>query len=88
MSYKRLPVGGGELSKNFLGVTSAKGFHGFVGAEAEIPNVDATLYATQFLDRLLNKGQSVGSIIQDLREELFPFGIWYACYAEPRLSHR
>jgi hypothetical protein len=77
---------GGVMDDGFLGVTSAKGFDGFIGAEAEISNVDATLYAAEFLNRLINKGESVGSIMESLRRDLFPTSIWYSCYADPDFS--
>jgi hypothetical protein len=79
---------GGVMSDGFLGVTHARGFHGFIGAEAEISNIDATLYATEFLNKLVNEGRSVGQIVNELRgrrfpNRRFPTGIWYTCYADP-----
>jgi hypothetical protein len=74
---------GGVIDDGFLGVTSAKGFEGFIGAEAEISNIDATLYAAEFLYRLIHTGETIGSIMEALRKDLYPSGLWYSCYADP-----
>ena len=73
----------GSLGKNFLNVTSGKGFHGFIGSEAEISNEHSTYYATEFLYKLLQEGRSVEEAFEELREPLFPASLWYSCYADP-----
>jgi len=73
----------GEWDNGFLSVTSAHGFQGFIGSEAEISNVWATRYAVEFLYRLIEEGKSVDEAYEELRELCFPMSLWYSCYAYP-----
>jgi hypothetical protein len=74
----------GELDDGFLSVTSAHGFQGFIGSEAEISSVWATRYAAEFLYRLVEEGKSVDEAYEELRELCFPMSLWYSCYAHPQ----
>jgi hypothetical protein len=73
----------GSLGDGFLSVTSGRGFHGFVGCEAEITNEFATEYAAEFLYLLCEAGLSISAAMELLRVRLFPLSLWYSCYADP-----
>jgi hypothetical protein len=73
----------GSLGDGFLSVTSGVGFHGFIGAEAEVSNKFATQYATEFLYGILEEGLSVEDIFEQLRVQHFPLSLLYSCFADP-----
>jgi hypothetical protein len=74
------------ISANFLKATRERGYFGFIGTEAEVTNVFACRYGTEFLWRLYQEGRSVGEAFDDLlqSEKLFPQNLLYACYADRR----
>jgi hypothetical protein len=72
------------ISANFLRATRQPGYYGFIGTEAQVSNVFACRYGTEFLWRLIKKRQSVGETFDELlhRRDLFPHNILYTCYAD------
>jgi hypothetical protein len=73
----------GDWGNGFLSITSGRGFHGFIGSEAEIANDWATRYAVEFLYALIEGGKSVDEAYEDTRKLVFPMSLWYSCYAHP-----
>jgi hypothetical protein len=74
------------ISANFLKTTRERGYFGFVGTEAEVTNVFACRYGTEFLWRLYQEGKTVGEAFDELLQssKLFPQNLLYACYADRR----
>jgi hypothetical protein len=69
--------------ERLLSATSAAGFQGFIGAEAEVASDLATRYAVEFLFALLEEGKSVEEAYEETRMKCFPMSLWYSCYAQP-----
>ncbi len=74
------------ISANFLKASRERGYFGFIGTEAEVTNVFACRYGTEFLWRLHQEGRSVGETFDELLQsgKLFPQNLLYACYADRR----
>ena len=72
------------ISANFLKETRQPGYFGFVGTEAQVSNVFACRYGTEFLWRLCREGRSVGETFDELLQDgkLFPQNLLYSCYAD------
>ncbi|MDB5378376.1 MAG: hypothetical protein JWR00_2822 [Rubritepida sp.] len=77
--------GGALFNASFLKATRQKGFHGFIGTEAEVGNADSLHYASEFLYLIYAEGYSVGEAFDALaaREDLLPFNFYYSCFALP-----
>ncbi len=75
---------GGSWGNSLLTATSAPGFQGFIGSEAEIPNVAATQYAVEFLYSLLEDHDTVDVAYEKAKSACFPLSLWYSCYAQPQ----
>jgi hypothetical protein len=77
--------GGALFNASFLKATRQKGFHGFIGTEAEVGNADSLHYASEFLYLVYAEGLSVGEAFDVLaaREDLLPFNLYYSCFALP-----
>ena len=75
------------ISANFLKASQERGYFGFIGTEAEVTNIFACRYGTEFLWRLHEEGRSVGEAFNELlqSEKLFPQNLLYACYADRRV---
>jgi hypothetical protein len=76
-------TGAGPVGESFLDVLFNKGFQGFIGTEAEVSNEFAARYATNFIDRLWMKGETIRAAYETLRTQLFPLSLVYSCYAHP-----
>jgi hypothetical protein len=74
----------GNMDNGFLTVTSSPGCHGFIGAEAEVPNDFATRYGIAFMQHLCEDGWCVQETYDCLREQLFPLSLLYSSFAHPR----
>ena len=72
------------LSANFLKESRQSGYYGFIGTEAQVSNIFACRYGTEFLWQLFQEGRSVGEAFDELLHcpELFPQNLLYSCYAE------
>lgn len=72
------------ITANFLKATREKGYFGFIGTEAQVTNVFACRYGTEFMWRLYKEGRSVGETFDELLQSsaLFPQNLLYACYAD------
>ena len=70
--------------ERLLSATSAVGFQGFIGSEAEIASDLATRYAVEFLFALLKEGKSVDEAYEETKTKCFPMSLWYSCYAHPQ----
>jgi hypothetical protein len=69
--------------ERLLSATSAAGFQGFIGSEAEVASDLATRYAVEFLFALLKEGKSVDEAYEETKTKCFPMSLWYSCYAHP-----
>jgi hypothetical protein len=69
---------------SFLKGTRDRGYYGFIGTEAEVSNVFACRYGTEFLWRLCKERRSVGEAFDELLENnnFFPWNLLYSCYAD------
>jgi hypothetical protein len=76
----------GTWGEALLSATSAAGFHGFIGSEAEVPSDIATRYAVEFLDALLTNQATVDEAYEMVKEKCFPLSLWYSCYALPEFQ--
>jgi hypothetical protein len=72
------------ITANFLKATREKGYFGFIGTEAQVTNLFACRYGTEFMWRLYKEGRSVGETFDELLQSsaLFPQNLLYACYAD------
>jgi hypothetical protein len=72
------------ISANFLKETRQPGYFGFIGTEAQVSNVFACRYGTEFLWLMYQEGRSVGEAFDELlqSEKLFPQNLLYSCYAD------
>jgi hypothetical protein len=73
----------GGWGNSLLNATSASGFQGFIGSEAEISSDWATRYAVEFLYALLEEGKTVDDAYDQVRLLCFPMSLWYSCCAYP-----
>lgn len=78
-------AGGALFNASFLKATRQKGFHGFIGTEAEVGNADSLQFASEFLYLVYAEGFSLGDAFDALasREDLLPFNLYYSCFAVP-----
>jgi hypothetical protein len=73
----------GILDASFLNASSGPGYYGFIGTEAELSNEFATIYGMEFMGKMCRQGRSVQEAFEELRTELFPLSLFYACFAHP-----
>ena len=71
----------GVLDNGFITAGAEPGFCGFVGSETELPDDFALRFGLAFLYLLLDKGLTLGEIIDQLRRQHWPLGLLYGCYA-------
>jgi hypothetical protein len=83
------PNGTGSFPRLF--VRSGRGFMGFIGTEAIVPDPVAKEFSKMFYTHLL-KGHALGTVLYATRWELLrrfnPLGILYSLYAEPEIRVR
>jgi hypothetical protein len=75
--------GSGEDADSFLVATADPGFCGFIGAEAEIPDIFAMMFGYELLHLLMNEGASVREAMSRLLKKHRPMALLYGCYAHP-----
>ena len=76
----------GHADGGFLEATGMQGFYGFIGTEANVPDVFALRFGLDFLHRLLCGGEPVYSIMNNLRRQHWPLSLLYSMCCYPELS--
>ena len=78
----------GSEKGGFLEVTGSDGFCGFIGTEADLPDLFGHRFGAELLRRLLCSGEPVLDIMQTMRREHWPLSILYAVYCYRNLQFR
>lgn len=76
----------GSSDGGFLEATAGNGFCGFIGTEAEVPDLFALRFGLAFLYRFLLGGEPVYLTMDRLRSEHWPLSLLYSTYCYPMLS--
>jgi len=74
---------GDDKNGGFLQATAYGGFCGFVGTEAEVPDVFALRFANAFLVRLLYTGSRAIEVMHELRSDYWPLSLAYNLSCHP-----
>jgi hypothetical protein len=69
--------------ENFMVATADRGFCGFIGAEAPVPDRFALLFGQELLYNLLVAGVPVRQAMWRLWQKHKPMALFYGCYAHP-----
>jgi hypothetical protein len=79
---------GDDREGGFLQETAYGGFCGFVGTEAEVPDVFALRFANAFLSHLLYTGSRVIDVMDTIRRDYWPLSLAYnlSCHPDFRFS--
>lgn len=75
----------GSPDGGFLEVTGRKSACGFIGTEAEIPDLFALRFGLAFLYHFLVEGRPVYEVMAILRRDHWPLSILYTTYCSPGL---
>jgi hypothetical protein len=75
----------GSADGGFLEVTGRKSASGFIGTEAEIPDLFALRFGLAFLYHFLVEGLPVIDVMSVLRREHWPLSLLYTTYCSPGL---
>lgn len=75
----------GNPNVGFLDATSGEGFCGFIGAEADLPDLFAHRFAAAVISGLYG-GMPLVELIRSLRVQHWPLGLFYGLYAAPYLQ--
>lgn len=70
----------------FMEATGDTGFCGFIGTEAEIPDLFALRFAADFFGHLLYDEMTVAEIMQNLRNQHFPLSLVYSTCCHPQFK--
>jgi hypothetical protein len=73
----------GDPSGDFILSTSQRGLCGFVGTEAEVPDIFALRFSLALLELLFGRRLTLGEAMQVLYREHFPLSLLYGIYAHP-----
>ena len=73
----------GEDKKGFIEAMTREGFCGFIGTEADIPNVYALRFGVAFLHCMLETGWSVLDVVDTMRRAHWPLSLLYQIYGSP-----
>jgi hypothetical protein len=76
----------GDPNGAFLEATGETGMCGFIGTEAEVPDVFALRFSLDFLASFLRGERPVHAIMSDLRQRHFPLSLLYSTYTYPLLQ--
>ncbi|HMF57415.1 MAG TPA: hypothetical protein VK619_13815 [Pyrinomonadaceae bacterium] len=76
----------GDPEGGFLEATSGDGFCGFIGTEAEVPDIFALRFGLAFLYNFFHEGMPVYSIMDKLRRDHWPLSIIYSTNCYPMLQ--
>lgn len=74
---------GDRREGGFLQATAYGGFCGFVGTEAEVPDVFALRFANAFLSRLLYTGATALDVMTEVRRHYWPLSLAYNLSCHP-----
>ncbi len=75
-----------HLDAGFLRLATKDGICGIVTTEARVPTDFAARFGHDFLSRVIQKGQSLGTAFSALYHEHWPYSLLYSCYAEREFS--
>jgi hypothetical protein len=75
----------GSENGGFLEITGRKSACGFIGTEAEIPDLFALRFGLAFLYHFLGEGRPVYEVMALLRRDHWPLSILYTTYCSPGL---
>jgi hypothetical protein len=75
----------GDPGGGFIEATGRTGYCGFIGTEAEIPDLFALRFSTAFMYCLYYEGLSILETMKRLRKQHWPVSILYSVCCEPRL---
>ncbi len=75
----------GDPTGGFLEATGGEGFCGFIGTEAEVPDLFALRFGLAFLYHFLLEDAPVYLIMDRLRREHWPLSLVYSTYCYPML---
>jgi hypothetical protein len=67
----------GQATKGFLEATGQRGFMGFVGTEAKVPNVYALRFGVEFLQCFLNTGWPLVNVMDAMWRLHWPLSLLY-----------
>ena len=67
----------------FLQATASGGFCGFVGTEAEVPDVFALRFANAFISQLLYTGSRAIDVMNKTRRDFWPLSLVYNLSCHP-----
>jgi hypothetical protein len=81
---------GSAKEGGFLQATAYGGFCGFVGTEAEVPDVFALRFANAFLSQLLYTGSRAIDAMNKTRRDYWPLSLVYnlSCHPDFRFNPR
>ncbi len=75
----------GDPGGGFLEATGRHGYCGFIGTEAEIPDLFALRFSTAFMYSFYCEGLSILDTMKRLRRQHWPVSVLYSICCEPRL---
>jgi hypothetical protein len=76
----------GDPKGDFMVAASQEGLCGFVGTEADVPDVFALRFSLALLDLLFREGVTVAAAMLRLYQSHFPLSLLYGLYAHPEFS--
>jgi hypothetical protein len=78
----------GAEGNSLLSAVTDRGFCGLIGTEAEILNTGALRCGSRLLWEMYFNGKPLGAAFQTMQDapDLFPFNLFYTCYAERGLQ--
>jgi hypothetical protein len=76
----------GDSDGAFLEAAGETGMSGFIGTEAEVPDVFALRFSLDFLSKFMQGNQSLRSTMLGLRVRHFPLSLLYSVYTYPGLQ--
>jgi len=79
----------GQATKGFLEATGQRGFMGFVGTEAKVPNVYALRFGAEFLQCFFDTGWPLINVMDAMWRLHWPLSLLYGLngYSDLRLHH-
>lgn len=73
----------GAREGEFIQATSGRGLCGFIGTEADVPDIFALRFSLYLLGLLLQEGMTLGAAMQQAYRAHFPLSLVYGFYALP-----
>jgi hypothetical protein len=76
----------GDPKGDFMVAASQEGLCGFIGTEADVPDIFALRFSLALLDLLFREGLTVSAAMLRLYQSHFPLSLLYGLYAHPDFS--